>query len=369
MAWTERYVTTTGAGSHNGTSEANAWTLTEAVANAAAGQRINIKAGTYANTTTDQNFAANGTTTAPIWLRGYNTAIGDLDADFTTAKPAITFTTGRLLITGNYYFISNLNISGAQVTNGQVRLGAGGDRYCFDRVRIECTAANSSGAAIYFDGANIVLSRCWIKATSSAPVLNLLGTGTGSYTLLGSAIEGGNNGLVVGSGGSQNIVAAFNSFLSVGGDAIRSVNSNRLWALFNSIYNSASDAIESATTVLDTGVFVGNIIANSGAYGFTNSTGTNTANIFRLFNDFYSNTSGTENGMGDTPSFTEKSESSSPFTSGTDLSLATGANALGVFPGLFENESFTGYGDIGAVQSQATSSGGGSSGGFIIGGN
>ena len=78
MAFVEKYVTVTGGGLHDGSSEANAWTLDEAWSNYSAGDRLNIKAGTY-TLTQIMNPWTSGTVTAPVSLRGYKTAIGDLD--------------------------------------------------------------------------------------------------------------------------------------------------------------------------------------------------------------------------------------------------------------------------------------------------
>ena len=78
MAFNEKYVTVTGGGLHDGSSEANAWTFDEAWSNYSAGDRLNIKAGTYALTQI-MNPWTNGTVTAPVSLRGYKTTIGDLD--------------------------------------------------------------------------------------------------------------------------------------------------------------------------------------------------------------------------------------------------------------------------------------------------
>jgi len=102
-----------------------------------------------------------------------------------------------------------------------------------------------------------------------------------------------------------------------------------------------------------------NIITESGGYGINNSTGGNIASIFRLHNLYYSNTSGNENGLGDTPSVAEQTDTSSPVTSSSDMTPATGSNGIGNgIPIEFENTSYSSYLDIGAVQKQATGGGG-----------
>lgn len=77
MAITEKYVTVAGGGLHDGTSETDAWTFTEAITNAVAGDRVNVKLGTHACTTAS---TVNGTYADPIYVRGYVSTIGDLDA-------------------------------------------------------------------------------------------------------------------------------------------------------------------------------------------------------------------------------------------------------------------------------------------------
>lgn len=78
MAYTERYVTSAASGGGNGTS-GSPWTLSEAVTNAASGDRINIQSdGAYSISNRILNDATNQT--SPICYRGYNSTIGDLDA-------------------------------------------------------------------------------------------------------------------------------------------------------------------------------------------------------------------------------------------------------------------------------------------------
>lgn len=356
MAWTERYVRSDAAGGGNGTTDANsgangAWTLAEAITNVAAGHRVNIKAGTYSNTTTDRTFGTSGTTTAPIWWRGFNTTIGDIDSNNALTKPAITFSTGRFIATGSFQYFSNLNISGAQTTNGQVRLGTGAKIY-FDRCRIECTSANANGRAFSNNiSTEVVLSRCYLKANASATdVIEVNGNG---FTLIGCTVLGGGNGVHVVS--SINACLAFNTF-DVGGDAIRhsTAGGARIWSICNTVYSSGGDGFDMAVAPALL-LVASNIISENGGYGINNSTGGNLATILRLHNLYYSNTSGNENGLGNTPSVAEQTDSSSPVTSSTDMTPATGSNGIGNgIPIGFENTSYSSYLDIGAVQKQST---------------
>lgn len=103
MAFTEKYVTVTGGGLHDGSSEANAWTLAEAASNMSAGDRINVKAGTYTLSSAIIINAAS-TVSSPVSMRGYKTTIGDLDAKPTsqlidgTDRPLIR------IINNSFYF-------------------------------------------------------------------------------------------------------------------------------------------------------------------------------------------------------------------------------------------------------------------------
>lgn len=108
MAITERYVTADSDGG-DGT-EGNPWTLTEAFANAAAGDRVNIKAGTYSRTTTDTLLVGRaGNVERPTIFRGYNATIGDLDTIGRTNGASALITTNYPVISysGTFYLDAN----------------------------------------------------------------------------------------------------------------------------------------------------------------------------------------------------------------------------------------------------------------------
>jgi hypothetical protein len=147
-------------------------------------------------------------------------------------------------------------------------------------------------------------------------------------------------------------------FRGIGGDAVNVPGGTltNIHVLGCTISGSGSDGVEFVVIPAGLAVIADTIISGSGGYGINNSTGTNTNIIYRSHNDFYSNTSGNENGFGDSPSFAEQSESSSPFTNaaGGDFSLTTTALArAAAIPGAFENLGTTSYASIGAWQAAA----------------
>lgn len=357
MAWTERYVRADAAGGGDGTTDAasggtGAWTLAEAITNVAAGHRVNVKAGTYANTTTDRTLSTSGTTTAPIWWRGFKTTIGDMDTashgTFAsgTDVPALTFTTGRFRLEGSYQIVSNLDIQGAQTTNGQF-FTQNGTRLHAHRVRVECTGTNANSRALIVTVGDALYSQCWFKSHST-PDVSLV---SGESDFLGCVFEGGAHGLVL-SGATRHVVAHC-IFRGQGADAVRFNNANLRARLLNcTAYGPAGDGLDLATVPVY-GWVVNSIFSACGAYGITNGSGTNTANLTRLNNLFHSNTSGNENGFGDLPSWDEQADSSSPFAaagSGNFSLVASSNGKANGRPGAFEGLSSTGYLDIGAVQ-------------------
>lgn len=178
MAWTERYVSVTGAGAHDGTSEANAWTLAEALAApAAAGSRVNVISGTYSLTGGTSAFPT-GTIALPIVFRGYNATIGDLDNQGwnsdgtlnTTNMPDITIITAAQ-VPGVLCFLQNLDITGAQ-SNALISSNAVDD-WGIISCRIVNTQNNAAAHCILADdGLKIINSDLYCSGAAHNFVVN-----------------------------------------------------------------------------------------------------------------------------------------------------------------------------------------------------
>jgi hypothetical protein len=373
MAWTERYMDASssgGDGTTSATSGANAaWAdLGAAIAGVAAGHRVNIKAGTYANTTTSRTLSTAGTTTAPIWWRGYKTTIGDQDANNVatagTDIPLVTFSTGQMVVSGAHQLFSNISVTSACVTSGgAVNPTATGFKAY--RFRVVNSAANANARAISFGastGASALVA-CWLEATTTAD--RCLAIGASTY-VIGCTLTGGIIGVNV--GGASSVVSAC-VFDNQEGDSVVIPGSTS--SVVNcSIYSPKGHGIN-VSSVPASGILIANChfedVNQASKYAITNSTGANTNLVTRVANS-YRNCTGYENGFGDSPAIFDAGEmgGSGFATPGSqDFDATDYLKAIG-FPGLFENTSaYQGYLDNGAVQRQEPAGGGGTSGGFV----
>jgi hypothetical protein len=358
MAWTERYVRDDANGSGNGTTDANsgangAWTLAQALAGVAAGHRVNVRAGTYANTTTSRTFGTNGTATAPIWWRGFKTTAGDLDAQPTvnrvagTDMPLLTFTTGVAAVNGTYQIFTDIhffatNDGGAATVS--VTPGAAQSNCVFIRCRSVhndnqpawyCSAVYTTWVAC--NGETVNGARAWYIQNGS---LRLIGCVGRSFNFIGFDFEA-NNVLF------QNCIAhncGTDGFYVRGGSAGYLVNCTAL--------ANGSHGIHIPTASGNVQVIVNCLLASNGGYGI-NHAGAAEA-IVALANSFYNNTSGQTNGLGDWPSLYALTETVLPVESTTDPRLVAAALArAGGVPAIFEmNDAFRHYIDVGAVHYQ-----------------
>lgn len=320
--------------------------------------RVNVQAATYANSTSSLTFALAGTAATPLWWRGYQNTPGDQDsnplATAGTSIPAITFTTGQMLVTGSNQVFSSLDVSGAYLaagTNAQLNVSAG---VCtFYRFRIQNTASNANGVALKF-GSGVVsatLVSCYIKATTAAAEVVNCAAGTHRFT--GCYISGGAKGVAYAATSAMFFGCVFDS---CGGDAI---NTNTTTTLSNcSFYAPTGNGIN-ITAVPTAGVSVSNCyfdtVNQPGKYAINNSSGTNTDLISAIANAYY-NCTGTVNGLGDFPLiFDNGILAASAFANPSTQNFVLNSNGYGLgFPGGLEKlASSVGYLDIGALQHQA----------------
>lgn len=362
MAFTEKYVRADAAGGGNGTTDTNsgangAWTLAEAIAAYAAGQRLNVKSGvgTYANTTTSRTFATAGTTTAPIVWRGFVTTIGDIDSNNALTKPAITFTTGRFIVSAIHQTFQNLDISGAATAGAQVSSQGGLGPVRFVRCRMENTGANAASSALNMQTASntTFLEDCWLKAPTSATRCIDAARGV---TMLGCVTQGGAIGVDFNTNATTLTVFGCVFFGQTGAAIKASIATGRVLVNGCSIYAPGGAGVEfSALPSAESAHVCNCLFSLCGTYDIHNSTGTDTNLILRSNNLSHAPTLAHELGFGDSPDHFPQTDSSSPFTNaaGSDFSLVSTSNArANGLPGGFENQSYTSYLDIGAVQRQ-----------------
>jgi hypothetical protein len=355
MAFSERFVRADAAGGGDGTTNANSgangsWTLAEAVANEAAGMRINVKAGTYANTSTSRTLAAVGTTTAPIWWRGFNVAAGDLDNDAATAKPIFTFTTGFFIISGAHHIISNLSVQGA-VTTAQVT--ASGSSVWLHRVRCENTNSPAGAVACNVTGAACRFTSCWFKCPSTATAVV---TSASASFWFGCDYTGGGVGMQI---STSDFMAVRCVFRATGSHGLElTAATGRLFTVTHCTFRGCGGDGMRFTALPSNGLVANCLFAAITGTAINNASGANTNIVVRIGNDFWS-VGTTEAGFGDSPALNGLTESSDPHVSATDLRLVTGAAARAAAqPGLYEAETYTSFPDVGAVQ-HADPAGGG----------
>lgn len=362
MAWTERYVRADADGTGNGTTDANsgvngAWTLAQAITNAAAGQRLNVKTGTYAYTTTAMTFANDGTTTAQILWRGFSTTPGDLDDDPQTGtRPSFTTTTGQISFsTLAYNMFQNIIFS----SSGNDIACLGSNDLMFLRCSFICSWSNSGGYAFGTGNlVNVVFVGCAFEATTTATAcVNHTGSQNGHARFVGCVLTGGtscyNTAVSVG-----NVLFSRCLFESPSTYGIRVTTDTGVFltVVDSTFYNCGTACISFDSTQTLPIVMVNNAFVSSGG-GFDFGA----SELVLAVNSLYYNlTSGLNLGTGDIVSIDEISDSSQPLENPpTDMTLKSTSTGAGEgFPQPFTGETYYNYSDIGAVQRLAGVGGG-----------
>jgi hypothetical protein len=374
MAWAEKYCDLgLGDGSSGAGSAGDPWTLRGAIAAAAAGDRVNIKGAlTVGSAVTIANA---GTTTAPIWWRGYNTNIGDCDpggAYFADESryPKLTMGTGYVLtFTTAYTLWSNNWFTTARTAAASPIVQGAAIVQSFYRCKFEATGenANSNAFATNTSAGGSVFVQCSYVATATATRVILAANGSVAI-FLGCVITGGGNGIeyATGTSSGNSVIGCLIHNCGYGIYSLSTATTGTGASLFifgNTFYNIATDAIF-LTNIAPTNSLrfvANNLFSTVGGYAINQASGGNCANVLRFNNLCHAVTSGTspdyEAGFGDWPTFNNVAEPNPPFVSTTAsnadfLKLVPGCVGRNVgFPsGVFEGLATQGYSDIGAVR-------------------
>lgn len=328
MAWTERYVRSDAAGSGDGTTDTNsgvngAWTLDEAIAAAAAGQRVNVKAGTYVISAVKTIATAGSAATATLW-QGFTTTPGDLwDTWDSTAFPYIDGTAGnyQVAITGANNWLANLKIRTGNITAGQGALNVNGLRTRVMQCMVEGTANDPDGMAISFGatGDSSLIHQCRLIGHASASQVVIISSSAPYVSLFGNVISGGVLGVNILATASvnRNIITGSSSH------GISANISASLVDIQHNVIYSVGGAGASCAESTQTGQYViaNNIFSVCGTYGIDFPASV-TSGISMWGNLFHSCTSGTINNIYQSFTFDDESDATSPFVAaGTNFGL------------------------------------------------
>lgn len=316
--------------------------------------RLNVKTGTYANTTTARALAAAGTATSRIWWRGYKTTAGDQDNNNVAVEgidiPLITFTTVGLTVSGAHHVMSNMSITGAKSGSGQVAVTA--IPVAWYRCRFANTNTAASSFAFQQQAGSGLFVGCYFTAagTTTTPVVSVATQNQNQF--YGCYFSGGTGGFAATT--ATGTIFYFCIFDSIPGDAITFTTGGG--AVVNCIIYAPTGNGINVTGVTAVNFTIANNIFSTvnqaSKAAINNTSGTNTDFITPIANGYYNCTANRSGLTEDFNIFDVGTLASDPFVNaaGHDFTLNPVAKALG-FPGLFENISaFQGYLDLGAVQ-------------------
>jgi hypothetical protein len=306
MAITEYYVSAAGGGAHDGTSEANALTLTEMFtqinalgAGGGAGRRYNIKGAHTARGAAD-TLSVGGTATSPLILRGYNGTIGDLDTGTrdaygaldTANYPDVAYSsTFRLVLSATHVVLANIDI--APDFNG-----AGVNSTAADTVIQNCRIVNSNTGAstsgITTTSGTAIMVNCDISHGASGGIAAVSVAGTymhGCRITSAAAI-----GIRCTNGTS---VIEHCTIRDCGTNGIETTgNAAAVQAYNNTIYGCVN-GVDIISTSTARHIFVGNHVTDNSGIGFDFNAGASGGYAIMLGNRTRDNTSGATSGYDD----------------------------------------------------------------------
>lgn len=319
--------------------------------------RINIKAGTYANTTTSRTLGITGTAAIPLHIRGYKATIGDQDTNANpvlgTDIPLITFTTQGYSSAVHQVYTAIAWLT----TTGSLKAFTAANPTTLYSCFIENQQANVNANALGIN-TNVTLVGCQLKANALANVLT--NSGSNIFSLVGCTIRGGLAGISMGAG--SNLWVFDTVFDGQAGDAITFAGTSGLVLNGILVYGPGGNGI-TISGAITTQLIIANCHfenVNQASKAGINFTGTN-PNWVRVISPSFYNCTANISGLGDFPTiFDNGTLGASGFTApgSHDFSETTALKAIG-FPGAFRGETYVGYRDNGAVQRQEPAGGGG----------
>lgn len=360
MAFTEKYVTTVGAGSHDGSSEANAWTFEEAIAApVATGCRVNVKTGTH--TLTAARTLPSGTSENPIEWRGYNSTIGDLESvgrDGTTGEllttnfPIIDCTAAYRLTMGGYCTLKNLIITSAITSNTTLSAATAG--FLVERCRVEATGTGSTKCATGSTVAGAFVDCDFPISSNNSAAVNVQMNWNSIYGCRVWCTSGSPNASQIGIqlngiGAECSHCVIFNV-----GKAI-TISASSLSIRFNSWFGVATGIEITAGA----GIIEHNVGWSHSGYAITGSA--TSGNPLIRNNALGSHTSGRLDTTTLGSVIEEKNAvtlTADPFVDSTNKNFSLNNTSGGGILCRAASRLWNGYADLGAIQSQATAGGG-----------
>lgn len=301
MALTERYVSASGGGLHDGTSEANAFTPGEMITDIntpRVGYVYNIIQDSYANFGADATITGDGTTTSPNILRGYKITIGDgvqgRNSDGTLNvdnMPMFTFdATKQLAASGANYIIFEALVLVGNVSDSV--LDAAGLGAVVYQCHVTNNSTNASAVAIQASGSSGRAIDCDAfipNGVAGAEAIwvgvNGLCLGCRAKSAAGEGIRGASACRIIG-----------NTVYECGIGIACTLGASGYQLIGNTAVNCTGDGIDVAAGT-GTVVAVNNHVTGNGGYGIDLN---GTARMSVLANNrFRDNTSGNVNGGND----------------------------------------------------------------------
>lgn len=285
-----------------------------------------------------------GTTLLPLWFSGYNTNPDDLDGDTTNtlAKPVWTIgDTFQFTASGAHQKWSGISFTGNRTSGLVVFSGTNQEAW---RIRIE--NINSNANAFALTAGTTFFYYCWFKAPTTATTTGTVNCNSGTARFVGCVSVGGGIAGFNCSTVSPHFVHCI-GLDNTGAGWLVSTGAPHLY--YCTVRNASADGIKWTGTPGAAAIILGSLFAICPTGGINNASGTNTNLIQVVACDFYS--CGTNIiGIGDSPALFGQTDSADPTTSATNVTPVASANARSHgFPGIFENQSYSSFQDIGAV--------------------